>query len=150
MHKMKKILIVDDEPDICLTLANVLEDNGFVVDTFDDPLLALQDFRKDLYDLLILDIKMEKMNGFELYEEIRMIDDKVKVCFLTANKSIYGAFIHVSSELKENQFIQIPIQNEELIKIINEITTRQPNLKGDQGAFNTLDKVMYGARENYY
>ena len=75
MHKMKKILIVDDEPDICLTLANVLEGNGFVVDTFDDPLLALQDFRKVMYDLLILDIKMEKMNGFELYEEIRMIDD---------------------------------------------------------------------------
>ena len=122
MYKMKKILIVNDEPDICLTLANVLEGNGFVVDTFDDPLLALQDFRKDLYDLLIIDIKMEKMNGFELYEEIRMIDDKVKVCFLTANKSIYGAFIHVSSELKENQFIQIPIQNEELIKIINKIT----------------------------
>ncbi|MGC2427007.1 MAG: response regulator [Nitrososphaeraceae archaeon] len=119
---MKKILVVDDEPDICLTIANVLEGNGFVVDTFDDPLLALQDFRKDLYDLLILDIKMEKMNGFELYEEIRMIDDKVKVCFLTANKSIYEAFIHLSSELKENQFIQIPIQNEELIKIINKIT----------------------------
>ena len=105
------------------TCTNVLEDNnGFVVNTFDDPLLALQDFRKDLYDLLIIDIKMEKMNGFELYEEIRMIDDKVKVCFLTANKSIYEAFIHVSSELKENQFIQIPIQNEELIKIINKIT----------------------------
>ncbi len=116
---MKKILIVDDEPDICLTLANVLEGNGFVVDTFDDPLLALQDFRKDFYDLLILDIKMGKMNGFELYDEIRMIDDKVKVCFLTANKSIYGAFIHVSNDLKDNQFIQIPIQNEDLIKIIN-------------------------------
>ena len=113
MHKIKKILIVDDEPDICLTLANVLEGNGFVVDTFDDPLLALQDFRKNFYDLLILDIKMGKMNGFELYEEIRMIDDKVKVCFLTASKSIYGAFKHVSSELKENQLIQIPIQNEE-------------------------------------
>jgi two-component system, OmpR family, response regulator ChvI len=120
---MKKILIVDDEPDICLTLACVLEGYGFVIDTFDDPLLALQDFRKDLYDLLILDIKMKKMNGFELYDEVRMIDDKVKVCFLTANKSIYGAFIHVSSELKENQFIQIPIQNEELIKIINKITS---------------------------
>ena len=123
MHKMKKILVVDDEPDICLTLANVLEGNGFVVDTFDDPLLALQNYRKDLYDLLILDIKMGKMNGFELYEEIRMIDDKVKICFLTANKSIYGAFIHVSNELKENQFIQIPIQNEDLIKIINKITS---------------------------
>ncbi len=123
MHKMKRILVVDDESDICLTLANVLEGNGFVVDTFDDPLLALQDFRKDFYDLLILDIKMGKMNGFELYDEIRMIDDKVKVCFLTANKSIYGAFIHVSNDLKDNQFIQIPIQNEDLIKIINKITS---------------------------
>jgi DNA-binding NtrC family response regulator len=121
MHKMKRILVVDDESDICLTLANVLEGNGFVVDTFDDPLLALQDFRKDFYDLLILDIKMGKMNGFELYDEIRMIDDKVKVCFLTANKSIYGAFIHVSNDLKDNQFIQIPIQNEDLIKIINKL-----------------------------
>ena len=129
MHKIKKILIVDDEPDICFTFANILECDGFTVDTFDDPLLALQAFRKDFYDLLIIDIKMEKMNGFELYEEIRMIDNKVKVCFLTANKSIYGAFIHISSELKgkselnENQFIQKPIGNEELIKIINEITS---------------------------
>jgi DNA-binding response OmpR family regulator len=121
MHKIKKILVVDDESDICLTFATMLEGNGFVVDTFDDPLLALQDFRKDFYDLLILDIRMKKMNGFELYDEIRKIDDKVKVCFLTANKSIYREFIHVSSELRKNQFIQKPIGNEELIKIINEI-----------------------------
>jgi DNA-binding NtrC family response regulator len=127
MHKIKKILVVDDESDICLTFATMLEGNGFVVDTFDDPLLALQDFRKDFYDLLIIDIKMKKMNGFELYDEIKMIDNKVKVCFLTANKSIYGAFMDVLSELKEkseiqeNQFIQKPIENEELIKIINEI-----------------------------
>ena len=47
MHKMKKILVVDDESDICLTLANVLEDNRFVVHKFDDPLLALKNFRKE-------------------------------------------------------------------------------------------------------
>jgi DNA-binding response OmpR family regulator len=127
MHKIKKILVVDDESDICLTFATMLEGNGFVVDTFDDPLLALQDFRKDFYDLLILDIKMKKMNGFDLYKEIRTVDNKVKVCFLTANKSIFGAFMDVLSELKEkseiqeNQFIQKPIGCEELIKIINEI-----------------------------
>jgi len=121
IHNIKKILIVDDESDICITFANVLEGNGFEVDTFDDPLLALQNFRKDIYDLLILDIKMNKMNGFELYKKINKIDNKVRVCFLTANKSIYGAFIDVLSELKEKQFIQKPIGNEELIKIINEI-----------------------------
>jgi DNA-binding response OmpR family regulator len=120
MDKMK-ILVVDDESDICLTLAAVLEDNRFVVHTFDDPLLALENFRKGLYDLLILDIKMEKMNGLELYREIKKIDNKVKVCFLAANKFNCGAFMDVLSDLKENQFIQKPIQNEELIKIINEI-----------------------------
>ena len=118
---MKKILVVDDESDICLTLANVLEDNSFVVHTFDDPLLALENFRKELHDLLILDIKMEKMNGLELYREIKKIDNKVKVCFLTASKFNYGAFIDVLSHLKENQFIQKPIQNKDLIEIINEI-----------------------------
>ena len=123
MHKMKKILVVDNESDTCLTLANVLEDNKFVVHTFDDPLLALENFRKELYDLLILDIKMEKMNGVELYREIKKIDNKVKVCFLTASKFNYRAFTDILSDLNENQFIQKPIQNEELIKIINELTS---------------------------
>src|SRR5918912_3270438 len=67
-----------------------LEDNGFVVDTFNDPLLALQSFKqkeknkKESYALALIDIKMPKMNGFELYDEIRKIDDKVKICFVTA------------------------------------------------------------------
>ena len=121
MHKIKRIFVVDDESDTCLTLTTVLEDNGFVVHAFDDPLLALENFRKDLYDLLILDIKMEKMGGFQLYREIKKIDNKVKVCFLTALYST--AFIDGVSNLKENQFIQKPIENEELIKIINEITS---------------------------
>jgi CheY-like chemotaxis protein len=47
----RKILVVDDESDICVTFATILEGDGFVVDTFDDPLLALQDFKKDFYDL---------------------------------------------------------------------------------------------------
>jgi two-component SAPR family response regulator len=106
---------------IFVTLANVLEDNRIVVHTFDDPVLALENFRKELYDSLILDIKMEKMNGLELYRETKRIDIKVKVCFLAVTKLNYGAFIDVLSDLKENQFIQKPIQNKDLIKIINEI-----------------------------
>ncbi|MFL6471578.1 MAG: response regulator, partial [Nitrososphaeraceae archaeon] len=113
-----RIFVVDDESDTCLTLTTVLEDNGFVVHTFNDSFLALENFRKDLYDVLILDIKMQKMNGLELYREIKKIDNKVKVCFLTAR-----VFIDVFSNLKENQFIQKPIENEELIKMINEITS---------------------------
>jgi DNA-binding response OmpR family regulator len=122
MHKIKKVFVVDDEPDICLTLTEVLEGNGFVVHVFDDPLFALENFRKGLYDVLILDIKMQKMNGLELYREIKKIDSRVKVCFLTAGEFNHGSFLDVFSDLKENQFIQKPIGNEELIKIVNEIT----------------------------
>lgn len=63
-----------------------LEDNGFIVNAFNDPLLALQSFKdkKESFALALIDIKMPKMNGFELYNEIRKVDDKVKVCFVTA------------------------------------------------------------------
>jgi two-component system catabolic regulation response regulator CreB/two-component system response regulator ChvI len=116
---MKKILVVDDESDICLTLANVLKDR-FVVHTFDDPLLALQNFRKELYDLLILDIKMPNLNGFALYREIKRLDKKVKVCFLTAAEMYYG-YTDIFSSLPANRFIRKPIDNEQLLYRIKEI-----------------------------
>src|SRR6478736_2712560 len=79
------LLVVDDEPDITLAFSMGLEDSGFIVDAFNDPLSALESIKeKKSYALALLDIKMPKMNGFELYKEIRKIDDKVKVCFVTA------------------------------------------------------------------
>jgi CheY-like chemotaxis protein len=80
----KKILVVDDEPDITLTLRSVLQEGGFEVFSFNDPILALQSFKPRYYDLMILDIKMPEMNGFELYQKLKEKDDHVKVCFLTA------------------------------------------------------------------
>ena len=83
----KRILLVDDEPDITFALSIGLEDNGFVVNAFNDPLLALQSFKdqkEGSFALALIDIKMPKMNGFELYNEIRKIDDKVPICFITA------------------------------------------------------------------
>ena len=67
----KRILVVDDESDVCLALEKVLDENGFTVDSYEDPLLALEKFRANLYDLVILDIKMPEMNGFALYREIK-------------------------------------------------------------------------------
>jgi DNA-binding NtrC family response regulator len=80
----RRILLVDDEPDITLSFNIVLEDNGFAVDVFNDPLLALSSFRQGIYAMALLDIKMPKMNGIELSVEIRKIDDKVKITFMTA------------------------------------------------------------------
>ncbi len=115
---MKTVLIVDDEPDVKLALKIALEENGFEVDAFDDPIMALDHFKKGVYDLLILDIKMPKMHGFELYREIRKIDSQVKICFLTAGEMYYGAYADI---FNENQFIRKPIENKELVNRVNEI-----------------------------
>ena len=80
----KKILLVDDEPDVTYTIKKIVEDNGYKVDSFNDPILALNSYKSNFYDLVILDIKMPIMDGFELYLKIREKDPKVKICFLTA------------------------------------------------------------------
>ena len=91
MHptKGKRILIIDDELDITLTIKGVLENAGFKVDSFNDPIFVLNNYIANFYDLVILDILMPKMNGFELYVKIREKDPKVKICFLTVCEFYY-------------------------------------------------------------
>jgi DNA-binding response OmpR family regulator len=120
----KRVLLVDDEPDLNLTLKIVLEENGFKVDSFTDHLLALENFKEEAgqYDMIILDMKMPNMNGFELYKQIRKIDDKAKVCFLTAGEMDYEQFRkELFPVLDNNCYIQKPIENEMLIKRLNRI-----------------------------
>jgi len=73
----KRILVIDDEPDVNIILRKVLEKNGFIVDSYENPLLALDNFKPHYYDLIILDIKMPEMNGFSFYREIKKLDDRV-------------------------------------------------------------------------
>jgi DNA-binding response OmpR family regulator len=80
------ILFIDDEYDNSLIFKIGLEDAGFEVDVYNDPELALSAFKSNYYDLLLLDIRMPKMDGYELYDKIRKKDNKVKVCFLTASE----------------------------------------------------------------
>jgi DNA-binding response OmpR family regulator len=118
MNNNKKILLVDDEPDITLPFSIVLEDNGFVVDAFNDPLLALSSLKQGLYVLALLDIKMPKMNGFDLYSEIRKLDDKVKVCFMTAfdiKKEDMEAVIPTLNDEKNPIVFRKPIKLEDLV-----------------------------------
>ena len=125
-----RIMVVDDEDDIILELRAVLEGNGFKVDSFNDALLALENFKADLYDLLILDIKMPKMNGFELYKQIKKVDNKVKTMFLTALTELqeYEEFRkEVSPKLGERYFVPKPIENEDLIKRVNKILSQIEN-----------------------
>jgi DNA-binding response OmpR family regulator len=122
--KKKKVMVVDDELDLSLLLKTLLEENNFRVDWYTDPVLALNKFKRNFYDLLLLDIKMPKMNGFELYRELKKIEKRVKVCFLTALTELYeyDKFKEeVSPKEDERYFIPKPIENEDLIKRVNSI-----------------------------
>ncbi|MFL6410505.1 MAG: response regulator [Nitrososphaeraceae archaeon] len=122
--KKARILVVDDEVDITLSIKTVLEGDQFQVDSFNDPVAAFNNFKAGFYDLLILDIKMPKMNGFQLYRQIRNIDNKVKVCFLTALSEMhdYEEFKReVFPKAGERYFIQKPVENQTLLKRLNEI-----------------------------
>jgi DNA-binding response OmpR family regulator len=117
----RRILIVDDEPDITFTLQAGLEDGGFDVDAFIDPELVLSSFKPGLYDLVLIDIMMPKMDGFVLYERLKIVDPGVKVCFLTASE-IYREEIREEMEhstFNADLFIQKPISTEDLIMEIN-------------------------------
>jgi DNA-binding response OmpR family regulator len=118
----KRILVVDDEPDITLMLKKVLEDNGFSVDSFNEPSSVIRDFRPGVYDLLILDIRMPSINGFELYLKLREKDQHFKVCFLTALSELrdYEAYRkEVFPKMGERYFVAKPIENDELIRRVN-------------------------------
>jgi DNA-binding response OmpR family regulator len=118
----KRILVVDDEPDLTQVSTLALEYHGFKVDSFNDPQEALSKFKPGLYDLIILDIKMPKMDGFELYHEIKKKDNNAKVCFLTASELYYEEFRKKEyCALDRNLFIQKPIDNEHLVKEINKM-----------------------------
>ena len=113
------IFVVDDEPDIISLIERGLVKNGFKVDAFTDPVEALSHFKPNLYDLLLLDVKMPEMNGFELYRDIRKIDYKVKVCFVTAFEISHEEFKKVFPSLEINCLVKKPFTIQELTQQVN-------------------------------
>jgi DNA-binding response OmpR family regulator len=127
-----RILLVDDEHDITALFTMGLEDSGFKVDAFNDPLHALSGFKRGSYDIALIDFKMPNLNGFELYREIRKIDGEIKVCFITAFeiyhdelKKKFQSNLNTSSQHKQEEvdvkcFIHKPVEIDELIRRIRE------------------------------
>jgi two-component system, OmpR family, response regulator ChvI len=117
---MKKILVVDDEPDITFSIKLVLETNGFAsVDIFNDPADVISEYNNQpgtMYDLLIIDILMPRMNGFELYEKIKKIDNNAKVCFITAYRMYFEALKEMYPDYEVDCFMNKPFENEDLLR----------------------------------
>ena len=115
-----RIMLVDDEPDINAALSVVLKRAGYDVDTFDNPFIALEKLKPGFYGLIILDVKMPQMDGFELYLEIKKVDKKAKICFLTASELYYENIRKEKfTPLDKELFIIKPISNAELLKKID-------------------------------
>ena len=118
----KRILLVDDEPDTCMVYQIVLEDAGYECKSYTDSVKSLEEFRPDYYDLILLDIKMPVLHGFELCKKIREVDKTVQIIFITASEEHYNKIKEQNyPELESIVSIQKPIGNEELLEIVNTI-----------------------------
>ena len=115
---MARVLIVDDEEDIASSLKMGLTNNGFQVDAYSDPQKALDNFKPNTYDLTLLDIRMPKMNGFELCREIKKKDGNAKICFITAFEIYYDEFKKIFPDTQVKCFIKKPISLKELVSHI--------------------------------
>jgi two-component system catabolic regulation response regulator CreB/two-component system response regulator ChvI len=124
-HFTKRILIVDDNPDITLTFKKAFEEenrNGsnkisFQVNTYNDPLLALSEFKPDLYDLILVDINMPKMNGFDFCVKVLQVDINPRVCLMSAGMINQEALREqYPSSLSIGCFIRKPIAIKYLIE----------------------------------
>ena len=82
-------MLVDDDLDITTSFKIGLVRYSFTVSIYNDPKTALSEFKEDTYDLLLSDIRMPGMSGIELYEKVKKIDDKIKVCFITGFQEYY-------------------------------------------------------------
>lgn len=122
---IKRIMIVDASDDVNLTFRIVLSesDRRLRVESFNDPVEALREFRPDFYHLVIIDILMPNMNGFELYNRLKKLDSNVKICFMTTGSEIFLSEFTKETfpELDLNCFIRKPIANEDLLKRVQEV-----------------------------
>jgi DNA-binding response OmpR family regulator len=120
----KRILIVDDNKDITTTFKVAIEDNNnsvnkrIEVHTSNDPVLALSEFKSNYYDLLLLDIDMPHMNGFELCEKMLEIDIDVKVCFMSSGNINLEALRDIYPAISVGCFIRKPVSIDYLLKRI--------------------------------
>jgi two-component system, OmpR family, response regulator ChvI len=112
----RRILVVDDDTDVISTFKMILEMNGFEVDAYTSPTLALSNFKPNSYGLLLLDIRMPIMNGFELFRKMKSIDSGVEVCFITAFEDYREEFKESFPMLDEAKyFIRKPKAIQDLV-----------------------------------
>ena len=117
-QEKRRIFIVDEEKDIGATFKIILENYGFDIDYYTDPAVAMEQFKPNLYDLTILDINLPKINGFELYDQLKSRDSNIKTLFITALSTVepYNTHNRQVYPLKgKRHFMAKPVSRDELM-----------------------------------
>ena len=117
---LPRILVVDDDPDITAIIKNALEASGLTVDIFNKPEEALSKFKKDYYVMIITDIRMPGMNGFELYREVKKMDSKIKFAFMTAFAIYQDEFKKIFTSIDVKFLINKPVSISDLAGRVKE------------------------------
>ena len=120
-HRKQRILFVNDDTDTTAVMKVGLSRHGFEVETFVDSKSALQNFKAGMYDLILLDVVMKGLDGFELYNKMRKIDENIQICFISASKSFYEKYKSLYPEIQNEYFIQKPVRIKELANSIDTI-----------------------------
>jgi DNA-binding response OmpR family regulator len=121
MKGSRRVLIVDDENDITEAIKTGLESHGFDVDTYNDPTIALSKFRRKQYDVALLDIRMPRMTGFELYRKLKDIDSELIVSLFSAFDMYEEEFQRMFPDVKVKTIFRKPIRIAELVTRLNEL-----------------------------
>jgi DNA-binding response OmpR family regulator len=116
----RRILVVDDEAKTTDEIRDGLENSGYSTDICNDPETVLSNFKSGLYDLLILDVGLPHMDGFALYEKIRDLDGKVKVCFMSDSNAHDEEFLTLFPIWNARDFFHKPVMIRDLIEHIKE------------------------------
>jgi len=120
-------MVVDCEFDVTYSVKRILEDTGvFEVDSFNNPAQALSSFSINSYNVVILDVRMRETDGFALYKKIKLLDRKVKVCFLNS-ASDFSPYVAIYPDILDtvekngDRIVDKPIGSKQLINEINKL-----------------------------
>ena len=120
-ENLPRILLVDDDKDHLRLFTMILEDGGYSVDAYTDPVAALLKFRPNYYDMAVLDYIMPDLNGLELYRRIREKDPRIRCSIITATHEKFSEDEDNPQGQRNLRVIRKPIGNEELLMNINSI-----------------------------
>jgi DNA-binding response OmpR family regulator len=117
-----RVLIIDDSEAITRSVKLGLESTGLTsVDAYNDPVEAVKNFKSGVYTLVVLDVGMPKMNGFNVYRELRTVDKEVRVCLLTAFDIHHEEFSKMFPEVEVCKVLRKPISMNALIGQLNQL-----------------------------